>query len=92
MRIPPRSAHVPLRRGPRTGRRAASLQCPCAVRHVRQAAWYAKELPTLADALALVCRQLWPVPVFSTSPVATGMVEISRALLARLTDTLAYAA
>lgn len=59
---------------------------------VRQAAWYAKELPTFVDALALVRRQLWPVPVFSTSPAQTGMVEIPRALLARLTDTLAYAA
>ena len=59
---------------------------------VRQAAWYAKELPTFVDALALVRRQLWPVPVFSTSPAQTGMMEIPRALLARLTDTLAYAA
>ena len=59
---------------------------------VRQAAWYTKEQPTFAEALALVRRELWPVPVFSTSPQPTGMVEISQALYARFLDTLAYAA
>jgi hypothetical protein len=59
---------------------------------VRQAAWYTKDHPTFVDALALVRRQLWPVQVFATSPQPTGMIEIPRALLARFTDTLAYAA
>ncbi len=59
---------------------------------VRQAAWYAKDLPTFVDALALVRRELWPGRVISTSPTYTGMVEIPRALLARLTDALAYSA
>jgi hypothetical protein len=59
---------------------------------VRAAAWYAKTLPTFVDALAVVRRELWPVPVISTSPATTGMVEIPRTLLLRLTDTLAYAA
>ena len=59
---------------------------------VRAAAWYAKTLPTFVDALAVVRRELWPVPVFSTSPAITGSVEIPRSLLLRLTDALAYAA
>lgn len=59
---------------------------------VRVAAWYTKPLPTFVDALAPVRRQLWPVPVFTTSPTATGMMRIPRSLLDRLTSTLAYAA
>ena len=59
---------------------------------VRQAAWYTKPLPTFVDALALVRRALWAVPVFSLSPQATDMIEIPRSRWDRLTTALAYAA
>lgn len=59
---------------------------------VRQAAWYTKASPTFSDALALVRQHLWPVTVFCTSSGDTDVVEIPRALLDRLTDTLAFAA
>jgi hypothetical protein len=59
---------------------------------VRQAAWYAKTVPTFSDTLAFVRQQLWPVTVFSTSPAADEVIEIPRALFDRLTDTLAFAA
>lgn len=42
---------------------------------VRQAAWYAKPLPTFIDALALVHRHFWPIPVMhalSPSPTETS--------------------
>jgi hypothetical protein len=58
----------------------------------RQAAWYAKPLPTFADTLALVRRHLWPVPISYLSPAHPDMVEIPRPLFDRLTDTLAFAA
>jgi hypothetical protein len=35
---------------------------------VRQAAWYAKALPTFADTLAFARKQLWPVTLSSMSP------------------------
>jgi hypothetical protein len=59
---------------------------------VPQAAWYVKPLPTFIDALALVRRELWAVPVFSLSPVGMDKIEIPRSLWQRLTSTLAYAA
>ena len=58
---------------------------------LRQAAWYAKPLPTFADAFALVRQSLWSC-TFSMSHPDTDMVKIPRALLERLTDTLGYAA
>jgi hypothetical protein len=59
---------------------------------VRQAAWYAKPLPTFVDALALVRRDLWAVPVFSLSSQSTDLLEIPRTCWDRLTTALAYAA
>nr|MBA3944819.1 transposase [Herpetosiphonaceae bacterium] len=59
---------------------------------VRQAAWYTKAAPTFADTLAFVRRQLWPVTLSYLSPAKPDVVEIPRALLTRLTDTLAFAA
>lgn len=59
---------------------------------VRQASWYAKPVPTFADTIALVRQQLWPCNGFWMSCGAGDMVKISRALLDRLTDTLAFAA
>jgi hypothetical protein len=58
----------------------------------RQAAWYAKTVPTFSDTLAFVRQLLWPVTVSSTSPSSDEVVEIPRALFDRLTDTLAFAA
>ncbi|GAC1650554.1 MAG: hypothetical protein NVS4B9_41430 [Ktedonobacteraceae bacterium] len=59
---------------------------------IRRAAWYSKALPTFADTLAFVRKQLWPVALFSISPTKPEMVEIPRALFERLTETLAFAA
>ena len=74
----------------------ARLACPDAgggqSLPVRQAAWYAKTAPTFSDTLAFVRRLLGPVTVFSTSPACDDVIEIPRALLDRLTDTLAFAA
>jgi hypothetical protein len=59
---------------------------------VRQAAWYAKATPTFADTLAFVRQHLWPVTLSYMSYPTPDMVQIPRALLERLTDTLAFAA
>ncbi len=58
----------------------------------RQAAWYTKPAPTFSDTLALVRRQLWSTALFSTSPPGTDLVQIPRAFLDHVTETLAYAA
>jgi hypothetical protein len=58
----------------------------------RPAAWYAKTLPTFADALALVRQQLWPARITYPSPPSPDLITIPRALFNRLTDTLAYSA
>src|SRR3954468_16411717 len=58
----------------------------------RQAAWYAKPLPTFVDTLALVRRELWAVPVFSLSPQTTDVIEIPRSRWDRMTTALGYAA
>lgn len=57
----------------------------------RQAAWYPKPLPTFADTLALVRRELWTAGVFRTSPHQPDVVQIPRSLFEHLTTTLAYA-
>lgn len=59
---------------------------------VRQAAWYPKDLPTFADALALVRRELWGQAAFCMSARGAEMVEVPRALVERFTDALCYAA
>jgi len=59
---------------------------------VRQAAWYRKPLPTFADALALVRRELWAQTAFCMSASDPDMVEVPRAFVDRLTDALCYAA
>jgi hypothetical protein len=58
---------------------------------VRQAAWYQKELPTFADAIALVRRLLWTSCHFSTSSQSSDVLKVPRSLLERLTDTVCYA-
>ncbi len=59
---------------------------------LHQTAWYAKSLPTFADALALVRRRLWVSVLFPTSPSATDPDKIRIALLDHLCDLLCYAA
>jgi len=59
---------------------------------VRRSAWYDKEHPTFADALALVRGELWARETFCGSPLGTDTVEVPRALMERLTDAVCYAA
>jgi hypothetical protein len=59
---------------------------------VRTAAWYTKELPTFADAIALVRRCLWSNCHFSTSSRRSDVLKVPRSLLERLTDAVCYAA
>jgi hypothetical protein len=63
---------------------------PAAV--TRQTAWYRKDRPTFADALALVRRDLWQHAIFQTSACGDAVVKIPRELLTRLTDALCYVA
>lgn len=58
----------------------------------RPAAWYVKEIPTFADALALVRAQLWSHAHFSLSQKHTDLVQIPRPLFECLTEVLCYAA
>jgi hypothetical protein len=59
---------------------------------VRTAAWYTKEQPTFADAMALVRRCLWRSCHFSTSSPRSDVVKIPCSVLERLTDAVCYAA
>jgi DDE superfamily endonuclease len=59
---------------------------------VRAAAWYSKELPTFADAIAFVRRCLWSSCHFSTSGQSSDVLKVPRSLLERLTDAVCYAA
>ncbi len=70
----------------------AHRQMPGPATVVRQAAWYRKRHPTFADALALVRRELWRHRAFSTSPDAGDMVQVPRAIVESLTETLCYVA
>ena len=59
---------------------------------VRQAAWYAKALPTFSDTLAYVRQHLWPTSFFSMSSSQADTVQIPRVLFERMVDTLAFTA
>ena len=60
---------------------------------VRRAAWYDKQLPTFADAIALVRKELWAQEeTFCGSPADTETVKIPKAFMEGLTDALCYAA
>ena len=61
-------------------------------RSVRQAAWYAKQQPTFADALAAVRRDLWHHRLFQPSGTGTDVVKLPRLVVDLLTETLCYAA
>jgi hypothetical protein len=58
---------------------------------IRQAAWYAKPLPTFSDALAVVRHQLWQAMSFHTSVSEAEVQKVPRVLLKRFTDALCYA-
>ncbi len=60
--------------------------------NARQAAWYAKAVPTFSDTIAFVRQHLWRVEGFWMSSAEADSVKIPRALLDRLTDTLTFAA
>src|SRR5436189_1720457 len=45
---------------------------------IRQAAWYAKALPTFSDTLAFVRQHLWPSTFFSVSLQQCDTVQIPR--------------
>ena len=68
-------------------RQAAQTPTP-----VRRAAWYPKALPTFADALALVRRELWAHEGFALSARDPDVVKLPRAFVDHLTETLCYAA
>ncbi len=57
---------------------------------IRQAAWYRKRAPTLADALALVRRGIWEHATFCISSEDAEMVKVPRTLIERFTETLCY--
>ena len=59
----------------------------------RAGAWYPRQAPTFADAIALVRRQLWhATPGFSKSRPAGERREIPPSTHERLVDAVAYAA
>jgi hypothetical protein len=59
---------------------------------IRRAAWYHKDRPTFADALALVRREWWRHQAFHTSSCACEVIKVPRAVFERLTETLCYVA
>lgn len=58
---------------------------------VRQAAWYAKRLPTFSDALGVVSQHLWRHVSFRMSHRKTNIQKRRASLLERYTDALCYA-
>ena len=59
---------------------------------VRQAAWYRKQRPTFADAIALVRQRLWHEVNICVSQGKGETIKIPRALYKRITEALCYAA
>lgn len=70
----------------------AHPMCPAARTPLRQTAWYHKPLPTFADALALVRRQLWAALLFQPSPLSRDPAKMPGTVLDHLCDLLCYAA
>jgi hypothetical protein len=58
----------------------------------RQASWFHKRHPTLADALALVRKELWAGATFHGSPAKSDTIRVPRANVERLTEAVCYAA
>jgi len=63
-----------------------------AVGAFRRAAWYHKSLPTFADALALVRKELWAQETFYGSPAETDTIKVPRAFVERLTEAVCCSA
>lgn len=60
---------------------------------VQRTAWYAKPLPTFADALAWVRHLLWSSPAtFCMSPSRADIVKVPRPFLGHLMNALCYPA
>ena len=59
---------------------------------VRQAAWYPKQRPTFAAALASVRRQVWTTIYFGMSVGEGDVQKLQHKVLEQLTETLCYAA
>ena len=60
---------------------------------IQQAAWYAKSLPTFADALAAVRHLLWHQALtFRMSPAPPDVVKVPRPFFDHLINSLCYAA
>ena len=59
---------------------------------VRQTAWYRKDRPTFADALASVRKELWVHSSFCGSLLEADTVKVPRVLVERLTEVVCYAA
>ena len=59
---------------------------------IRQAAWYAKPLPTFSDALAVVRHSLWQGMSSCMSVQHGDVVKVPRFLLKRFSDALCYTA
>jgi hypothetical protein len=59
---------------------------------VRQAAWYTKQVPTFADALASVRRELWMAIHSSLLDDEGDVQKLQHLVLEQLTETLCYAA
>ncbi len=57
---------------------------------VRRTAWYAKQVPTFSDALAIVRKELWQHLLFSTSKRQPDHRKMSEAQIKRLTSALSY--
>jgi hypothetical protein len=57
---------------------------------VRATAWYPKRQATFVDALAAVRHHLWSVESFSPSPCDTDIVEMPKARLERLMQSVCY--
>ena len=70
----------------------ADQHCAAQIASPRQASWYAKPLPTFADALASVRRTLWQSMISDTSPNASDTVKMSRTVLNHLTELACYPA
>jgi hypothetical protein len=71
---------------------AADALCTDSSLAPRQAAWYAKPLPTFSDALACLRKQLWSTQFdFPTSPFRPDLHQSTQPLFERLLDTVCYA-
>jgi hypothetical protein len=57
---------------------------------VRQAAWYAKPLPTFSDAIAVVRSQLWYHLYFQLSSAPADIQKVPTEIIERFADAMCY--